>query len=60
MYFILGNLRLEVGDYHNAIQLFKHARARIRYDTSQALSVVSLVSFLMNVSKHIKTDGYHQ
>jgi hypothetical protein len=47
MHLILGNSRIETGDYNGAIQLFERARAQTRYHTSQALSVVSLVSLLV-------------
>ena len=46
MYLILGNLRMESGDYEAAVQLFRDARARIRPHASQALLVVSLVRSL--------------
>jgi hypothetical protein len=46
---------MESGDYKGAIQLFERARAQTRYHTSPALSVVSLVSFLMAILQHIET-----
>ena len=54
MYLLLGNLRLESGDYKGSIQLFERARARARYYTSRALSVVSLVSFLMAILERME------
>ena len=53
MYLLLGNLRMEAGDYKDAIQLFERACAQTRPHASQALSVVSLVSFLMAISHRI-------
>ena len=53
MYLFLGNSRLESGDYNDAIQLFGRARAPTRYHTGRALSVVSLVSFLIATLKRI-------
>ena len=55
MYLFLGNSRLESGDYNDAIQLFGRARAPTRYHTGRALSVVSLVSFLIATLKRIET-----
>ncbi|KAF8553229.1 TPR-like protein [Imleria badia] len=44
MHFLLGNERMESGDYISAIQLFERARAQTRHHTSRALSVISLIS----------------
>ncbi|KAF8552355.1 hypothetical protein OG21DRAFT_1511593 [Imleria badia] len=44
MFLLLGNSRVERGDFNVAIQLFERAQAQTRYHTSQALSVVSLIS----------------
>ena len=46
---------MESRDYKGAILLFERARALIRCHTSQALLVVSLVSFLMAMLQHIET-----
>ena len=54
MYLLLGNSHMETGDYKGAIQLFERARAQTRPHTSQALSVVSLVSFLMAILHRIE------
>ena len=40
---------MERGDFRGATQLFERARDQSRYHTSQALSVVSLVSDVMAV-----------
>ena len=45
---------MESGDYTGAIQLFERARAQMRPHASQALSVVSLVSFLMAILQRIE------
>jgi lipopolysaccharide biosynthesis regulator YciM len=55
MYLLLGNSRMESGDYKNAIQLFERARAQMRPYTSRILSVVSLVSFLRVMLQRIET-----
>ncbi|KAF8555063.1 TPR-like protein [Imleria badia] len=44
MHLLLGNSRLESGDYTGAIRSFERARAQMRPHTSQALSVFSLIS----------------
>jgi hypothetical protein len=49
MHFLLGNSRMESGDYNGAIQLFERARAQALYHPSQALLVVSLVSDLVDI-----------
>ena len=46
---------MDSGDYKGAIQLFERSRAQTRYHTSQGLSVVSLVSFLMAILQCIET-----
>ena len=45
---------METGDYTGAIQLLERARAQTRPDASQALSVVSLVSFIVAILQHIE------
>ena len=55
MYLLLGSSRIESGDFEGAIQLFERARAQTRFLTSQALPVVSLVSFLMAIFRRIET-----
>jgi hypothetical protein len=55
MYLLLGNSPLESGDYNGAIQLFERARGATSYYTTPALSVVSLVSFLMTIYQRIET-----
>ena len=45
---------MENGDYTSAIQLFERARAQTGRHASQALSVVSLVSFLMAILQRIE------
>ena len=55
MYLLLGNSRLESGDYIGAIQLFERARVQTRYHASPGLSMVSLVSFLMAILKSTQT-----
>jgi tetratricopeptide (TPR) repeat protein len=54
MYLLLGNLRMESGDYEGAIRSFERARAQIRPRTSRALLVVSLVSSLTAVLQRIE------
>ena len=39
---------MERSDYDGAIQMFKHARAPVRHNGGPLLSVVSLVSSLLN------------
>ena len=59
MLFLLGNSRMESGDFNDAIQLFQRAqdqaRYQTRYYTSQALSPVSLVSDLMAILRRTET-----
>jgi hypothetical protein len=55
MHLLLGNSRMESRDYEGAIQLFERARAQMRPHMIPALSVVSLVSFLMAVLQCIDT-----
>jgi len=45
---------MENGDYEGAIQSFERARTQLRPDTSQALSLISLVSFLTAILQHIE------
>ena len=54
MYLLLGNSRMESGDYKGAMQLFERARAQMQPHASQALSVVSLVSFLTAILRRIE------
>ena len=54
MLLLLGNSRMESSDYKGAIQLFERARAQMQPHASQALSVVSLVSFLMAILQRIE------
>ena len=54
MYLLLGNSRMESGDHMGAIQMFERARAQSRYRTTRALSVISLVSFLMAILQCIE------
>ena len=54
MYLLLGNSYMKSGDYKGAIQSFEHARAQMRQYGGRPLLVVSLVSFPMCVSQHIK------
>ena len=49
MYLLLGNSRMETGDYNGAIQSFERARAQMRPHPSRALLVVSLVSSPMAI-----------
>ncbi|KAF8547863.1 hypothetical protein OG21DRAFT_1449832 [Imleria badia] len=44
MHLLLGNSRMEDGDYKGAIQSFERARAQMRPHTSRALLVISLIS----------------
>ncbi|KAF8142122.1 hypothetical protein EV363DRAFT_1150633 [Boletus edulis] len=44
MHLLLGDSRMEIGDYEGAIRSFERARAQTRYQTSRALLVVSLIS----------------
>ncbi|KAF8439815.1 hypothetical protein L210DRAFT_3540401 [Boletus edulis BED1] len=43
MYLLLGNSRMECGDYEGAIDAFEHARARMRHCGSQLLLTISLI-----------------
>ena len=45
---------MESGDYADAIQLFERARAQMRPHTSQALLLISLVSFQMAILQRIQ------
>ena len=46
---LLGNSRMERGDFNGAIQLFQRGRDQIRSYTSQTLLMISLVSGLMDI-----------
>ena len=46
---------MERGDFNGAIQLFERARDQTRYDPSQTLSMVSLVSDLMAILQCTET-----
>ena len=50
---------MESGDYKDAIQLFKRALAQIRPHASGALSLISLVSFLVAIMQRIETACNH-
>ena len=54
MLLLLGNSRMERGDFNGAIQLFQRARDQSLYHTSDTLSVVSLVSDLVAVLQCIE------
>jgi len=65
MHLLLGNSRMESGDYEGAIKSFEcaiqsseRARTKLRPDANQALSVVSLVSCLMVILQRIETDRH--
>jgi len=46
---------MESGDYKSAIRSFERARAQMRPYASQALSVISLVSFLMTIAQYVRS-----
>ena len=58
MHLLLGNSRMESGNYEDAIRSFEYAQAQLRPHTSQALLIVSLVSFLTAILQRIEIDRY--
>ena len=49
---------MESHDYEGGIRSFERARAQTRYHTPRALSVVSLVSFLMAILQRIENHSH--
>jgi hypothetical protein len=56
MHLLHGNSRVENGNHDGAIRSFKRARAQLRPHTSRALSMISLVSFLVATLQRIEID----
>ena len=54
MCLLLGNSYMEKSDYERAIQSFERARIQTRHLTNQSLLVVSLVSFLTVILRHVE------
>ena len=54
MLLVRGNALMKRGKYDDAIQSFKDAREKPRRHSSRALSLVSLVSFLMSTLQCIE------
>ena len=58
MYYLLGDLHMENGDYKHAIHSFERAQAQMRNYLGPRLFAVSLVSFLRTIWQCVNNDQH--
>ena len=60
MYILIGKSHMERSDYDGAIQLFEHARARLKHYGGRPSFVIPLVSFPMASVAAYRWDVAHR